>query len=194
MELSYNPQKTMCMFVGPRKWRILNTCEPTLYGIELKWVNEYRYLGVLLTSDFKDNRDIERQIRLIYCRGNQIIRKFSKCSTYVKTQLFRSFISCMYCSPLWCSYTKETYTRLQVAYNYVFRRLLGFSKRCSMSSQFVSHNVPSFKENIRMSTTSFRGRTMTCANNIISDIISSPYFIYSSPLYSRWSTNIFTYM
>ena len=44
-----------------------------LYGSELKWVDVYKYLGCFITSDLKDDRDIRRQVRAIYCRGNMII-------------------------------------------------------------------------------------------------------------------------
>ena len=72
-----------------------------LYGSELNWVDVYKYLGCLITSDLKDDRDTRRQVRAIYCRGNMIIRKFTKCSVDVKNQLFRSYVSCLYCRALW---------------------------------------------------------------------------------------------
>ena len=50
-----------------------------LYGSKLSWVDVYKYLGCFITSDLKDDTDIRRQVRAIYCRGNMIIRKFSKC-------------------------------------------------------------------------------------------------------------------
>ena len=55
-----------------------------LYGNELCWVDEYKYMGCYITSDFVDDRGLKRQTRAIYCRGNMIVRKFSTCSVDVK--------------------------------------------------------------------------------------------------------------
>jgi hypothetical protein len=57
-----------------------------------------------MTSDFKDDRDIKRQIRAIYSKGNILISKFRKCSNEIKVQLFKSLCSNVYCSHLWSSF------------------------------------------------------------------------------------------
>ena len=48
---------------------------------------------------------IKRQVGASYCRGNMIIQKFSKCSVDVNNQLFRSYVSCLYCCALWKDYS-----------------------------------------------------------------------------------------
>ena len=47
-----------------------------LYGNALRWVDEYKYLGCYLMSDFADDRDLKRQARAIYSRGNMIVLSF----------------------------------------------------------------------------------------------------------------------
>ena len=55
-----------------------------LYGSKLSWVDVYKYLGCFITSDLKDDRDIRRQARAIYCRGimidySKILKMLCKC-------------------------------------------------------------------------------------------------------------------
>ena len=52
------------------------------------------------------------------------VRKFSNCSVDVKNQLFRSYISCLYCIPLWLNYCTATFNMTRVAYNNVYRALM----------------------------------------------------------------------
>ena len=71
----YKTKKHMCHIEPVKQF---------LYGSKLSWVDVYKYLGCFITSDLKDYRDIRRQVRAIYCRGNILIQKFSKCSVNVK--------------------------------------------------------------------------------------------------------------
>ena len=81
-----------------------------------------------------------RQVRAIYCRGNMIIRKFSKCSVNVKNQLFRSYVCCLYCCALWKDYSTSSFNMVRVAYNNVYRALIGIKRVYghSISSEYVT--------------------------------------------------------
>ena len=114
-EITYNATKTVCMFIRPKHMNHIKPVKQFLYGSELNWVDAYKYLGCFITSDLKDDRDIRRQVRAIYCRGNMIIRKFSKCSVGVKNQLFRSYVSCLYCCGLWKDYSTSSFNMVRVA-------------------------------------------------------------------------------
>jgi hypothetical protein len=50
----------------------------------LEMLDDIKYLGIFLTSDFHDNTDVQREMRAIYARGNAIIKKFKSCSVDVK--------------------------------------------------------------------------------------------------------------
>ena len=88
----------------------------------------YKYLGCYITSDFIDDRDLEDQARAIYSRSNMIVRKFSNCSVDFKNQLSRSYISCLYCSALWLIFSTATFNMTRVAYNNVYRALMGITR------------------------------------------------------------------
>jgi len=60
-------------------------------GHPLKYINEVRYLGHIITDrpKLKDDADIVRELRNSYTRINILAQRFSRCSTLVKLRLFR---------------------------------------------------------------------------------------------------------
>ena len=96
-----------------------------------------------------DDKDILRQCRQLYARGNILLRTFYMCSTEVKLTLLRTFCSPMYTAQLWWNYTVASIHNLHVAYNNVFRLLLNQPKYCSASTMFVEYHVPDSKAVIR---------------------------------------------
>ena len=123
-DILYNTKKTVCMYFLPK---VLQSCDIptiTLNHSSLEWVLEYKYLGVFISSKICDSRDIKRQLRSIYARGNTLVRKFGKCTDDVKLELFRSYCSNFYCCQLWSNYTTAMYNNIRVAYNNTFRFLM----------------------------------------------------------------------
>ena len=59
------------------------------------------YLGFTFTSNNCDDEDILKQMRMLYCRSNRIVRLFSKCSRLVLLELCRSFYTVFYCPYIW---------------------------------------------------------------------------------------------
>jgi hypothetical protein len=177
-DMLFNMKKTKCLAILPSFLEKLSV--PTIYldGKPVSMVTEHKYLGVFITSDFKDDRDIKRQIRAIYARGNILISKFRKCSNEVKVQLFKSFCSNAYCSHLWSSFSKGVFRKLQVAYNNIFRSLMQISRRSSISKAFIEHNVDSFSVLVRKNITNFIKRINSSDNVLVSSYVSSQYFIY----------------
>ena len=97
-DVLYNPTKSQCMIISPKNYK-LSIPSITLNGNQLQYSDTVKYLGVVLTSSFKDDCDIQRQLRSLYTSGNTIITKFARCSLSVKCLLIES-----YCMNLYCSY------------------------------------------------------------------------------------------
>ena len=93
-------------------------------------LSEVKYLGHVITADLRDDKDNERQRRVLYAQGNMLVRKFYMCSEDVKTQLFRTFCTPMYIAQLWWNYSNSSSSmrKLKVAYNDVMRMLLGLPR------------------------------------------------------------------
>ena len=112
-ELLFNMKKSVCMSIIPKTMSKLITV-PNLYlnNEKIEWVSMQKYLGLYITCDNRYDTDIRRQVKSTYSRGNMIFSKFRKCSSDVKVQLFKSFCTSVYCSSLWCHFTKKSLTKL----------------------------------------------------------------------------------
>ena len=81
-----------------------NTFSIQLCNKELVFVEKVKYRGVYLSIASKDDNDINRQIRLLYCHANQSKSLFPQCSLHVKNMLFKLYCSILYALHLWCKY------------------------------------------------------------------------------------------
>lgn len=141
-DLIYNEQKSVCLIFSKGHFAYYKP-KLLLNGKDLVLVDSVRYLGHILTSSMSDVRDIDRQIRSIYCRSNILIKKFYRCSDLMKCILFKTFCSNFYCCALWIDYPMYKMNRLHVAYNNSVRRFLCLPMRCSASLMYTLSNIPS---------------------------------------------------
>ena len=93
-------------------------------NLELKYAGNFKYLGFTFSFDQKEDKDMLRQLRNSYTKSNRLLRLFYCCSTDVKIALFRIYCTCFYCLFLWTHYKKSTQSKLRVAFNNVYRRML----------------------------------------------------------------------
>ena len=84
-----------------------------------------------------------------------------------------SYCCSMYTAFLWCDFTQRKYRQLEVAYNNVFRRFLGYDKYCSASSMFVKNRTDGFDARIRKLVYGFRERLQISENSLIETVINS---------------------
>ena len=191
-DILYNTKKPVCMCFLPK---VLQNCDIpgiTLNDSNLEWVLEYKYLGIFISSNLCDSRDIKRQLRSIYARGNTLVRKFGKCTDQVKLELFRSYCSNFYCCQLWSNYTTAMYNNIRVAYNNTFRFLMKIRGRHSISNSFVQSNIDGFTVIHRKSASSFYIRLVQSENILIKTIVSSVHFVtMSSRLGKTWKKLMF---
>ncbi|XP_073966820.1 uncharacterized protein [Choristoneura fumiferana] len=170
--LVYNASKSQCML-----FRARNKCVPevppiTLNGIPLKLVPQFRYLGHVVTSDLRDNADIERERRALSVRANMIARRFAHCSAEVKVTLFRAYCTSFYTSSLWADFTQKQYSALRVQFNNAFRALLGLPRYCSASGMFADARVDCFQATMRKRGASLVRRLRASSNGVLKMIAS----------------------
>ena len=190
-DMVYNSKKTFCMCIKSKNKKV--TCVPNvvLDGTILKWISDHKYLGVLINEHLKDDEDLKRQMKSIYCKGNTLLRKFGKCSDTVKIQLFQSFCSNLYCAHLWNDYKSTSFKQVEVSYNNVFRYLLNVRERCSISQLFLSKGVDSFNMLRRKAIYGFLSRVNVSHNMLVKTLTNSMYFIYASDLYQSWQKALY---
>ena len=187
----FNEKKTVCMLIQPNM-RKLRQVPIYLNNRMLTYVNVYKYLGHLISSDLKDNEDIQAQIRLFYARGNAIIRDFKFASLPVKCHLFSVFCDIPYSSYLWCNFSLNIFNTARRAYSQVFRKLSGFkySHVQSNSLLLVSLSISTFDEIIRKKSFSFLSRLHLSSNPLVSAVLSFSILSHST-LWNIWCKRIF---
>jgi len=121
----------------------------TLGGQNVKSVNHYKYLGIVLDTELSDDKDIQRQLRYQYRTANKLQVCFSQRSNAVKNVLFHFFCTPMHTSQLWCNFRKTWLQRLRVAYNFGCRALYNLPWRACVSNHQVQCNIPTFEVLVR---------------------------------------------
>jgi len=84
--------------------------------VELKYIDEFKYLGYVMSNDDRDDKDILRGVRGLLTRANILARRFGLCSMAVKTILFKSFCITFYGMVLWKYFTAGAINRLRSCY------------------------------------------------------------------------------
>jgi len=93
--------------LSPPKPPVATGLLPTLGCQNVKSVIHYKHLGIMLDTEFSDDKDIQRQLRYQYCAANKLRASFSRCANAVKNVLCLSFCTSMCASQLWCNFRKS---------------------------------------------------------------------------------------
>ena len=166
-DILYNLNKTKTMCIRPKGLKDLYFPKMFINDNVINVVSKEKYLGAFISDSNCDDDDLIRQMRSIYARGNALIRNFKHCSEEVKSLLFKTYCSGMYGSSLWKSYKCNTLNKVKVAYNNIFRSLMGLSRRDSMSKTMIDRNIDPFQVVLRKYTVSFIKRVEVCDNEIV---------------------------
>ena len=122
-DVLFNPLKWVCILFKPKRYYLYRP--NIMIGTEdLKYVDNTKYLGITFCETMKDDKDMIRQIRLLYTKSNKLFRIFSHCTTDVKLALFYRYCTSLYCPFLWTDYTKRTFSKLRyVVFNNAYRKI-----------------------------------------------------------------------
>jgi len=122
INITRNTSKTVCM-VSPSSNRncIIGQVFPSFVINQhtIKFVPKFKYLGHIISNNFTDDEDIDREIRNMFvrCKCNTLARKFVQCSLRVKMQLFKTFCLCFYDIALWSVFKCGTIQKFRSCYH-----------------------------------------------------------------------------
>ncbi|XP_047543324.1 uncharacterized protein LOC125075658 [Vanessa atalanta] len=169
---NYNAKKSVVM-VFEAGGKVPSSVPPVmLNGTALQRVSQFKYLGHILTSDLKDNADIERERRALSVRANMLACKFTRCSESVKGTLFRAYCMNFYTCNLWAKYSQKSYNAIRVQYNNAFRVLMGLPRFCSASGMFAEAHMDCFYSTMRKRCGALVRRVRGSTNSILKLIAS----------------------
>ena len=163
-----------------KKHKCLQQPHVCLNNNRIDFVDRVKYLGVVLQGSLKDDADIQRQIRSLYCAANKLRTTFHKCSTPVKNIFYRAYCTPMYACQLWNKHTSDCYNRLRVAYNNAFRIIHRIPRNVSARHQQVIDGIVTFDALIRKNLFSFVQRCTASSNQCLKAIMQSDCFCKSS--------------
>ena len=188
--IKFNENKTVVLNFKGYQFKARPSALLYLNGSIMKTETSYKYMGHIIDNNLNDNKDIERQLRNFYGKSNMLLRALSSCSYAVKLQLFMSYCGSMYTAFLWCDFTKRQYRQLEVAYNNVFGRRMGYDKYCSASGMFVENRTDGFDACVWKLVYGFRGRLDNSDNSLIETVINSSAW-HSSKLLQLWEDYLY---
>jgi len=82
----------------------------------IQYVDNFKYLGHIITQNLSDDSDTQREIRNMYVRTNMLVRKFNKCSLSVKIILFKTYCMYVYDVALWSKYGVSCLNKFRSCY------------------------------------------------------------------------------
>ena len=134
----------MYMLVRPKQSQGRFSTRVRLGNEELSFVEEFRYLGHIMTTDCRDDEDIKKTIHEAKCSCNMLVRKFSFAPIEAKIQLFKSYCYPIYGCALWRHSFQNSSRKLTVSYSDTFERLINVP-RCTSSSLVFAMNATDHK-------------------------------------------------
>ena len=124
-DICLNPKKTKIMYFGKR---ISINFKPVLDGVEIAWVNEWKYLGVILKSGPRFGCSVVNRVKTFYRSLNSILRIEGRSDDMILLRLIEA-----HCIPILTYGIEITHIAnrdearsLRVAYNAIFRRIFGY--------------------------------------------------------------------
>ena len=116
--------------------------------------------------------------------------KFAFCLLSVKCLLVESYCMNFYCSYLWCDYNKSKLSKIRVAYNNIYCKILGYGRRDSASNMFVSNGIDTFEARLRLSCHRFIKR-VNSSNNEIVNCISGNSWVINNYAWKHWDSMLY---
>ena len=191
-DIVYNTTKTVCMLVRRKQLQGRYSTRVRLGNEELSCVEEFRYLGHVMTADYRDDKDIKKQFRRQNAVGNMLVRTFSFAPIEAKIQLFKS-----YCYPIYgcalCHHSfQNSIRKLTVSYSDTFKRLINVRRYTSSILAFAMNPADQINEVFRKLAYSLMSRVIAYPNSIVTAIVNSDAY-HQYPLMDKWESILYIY-
>jgi len=86
-EITFNGNKTIGVLFWPNKYKQPSPSNVFLNGVRVQFFDQVKYIGVWINESLKDDDDIQRQVKSLYCAANKLRGTFDQCSHAVKNTI-----------------------------------------------------------------------------------------------------------
>ena len=171
-DICLNSKKTKNLYFG--KATTVNHVT-TLNGSPLEWVNEWKYLGVVLRSGPRYGCSVSERVKSFYRSLNSILRVDGRSDDMVLLRLIES-----HCVPI-LTYAiemtdvsnRDERRSLRVAYNSIFRKLFGYRYFESVTNLQHSLDRLTWEELVEKLRSGFFNRARACADGTLVRLLTN---------------------
>ena len=118
--------------------------------------------------------------------GNTVINKYKYCRDVCKLLMFKTYCYNVYCCALWSSFKLNSYHKVRVAHNDIFRTLMNVPRFHSASALFAANSTNNLDAIVRNSMYSLIRRLLSSNNVIVQAVCRSGVRVHSR-MWQRWS-------
>ena len=133
-----------------------------LLNEELSFVEEFRYIGHIVTADCWDDKDIKKLFRRKYAGQEVLI-----CTYWGKLQLFKSYCYPIYGCALWHYSFQNSIRKLTVSISNTFKRLINVPRYTSSSLTFAMNVTDNTNVVLRKFAYSLMSSVVASLNSIL---------------------------
>ena len=152
----------------------------SLGNLKLSFVEEFRYLGHIMTADCRNARILKKKFRRQNVVGNMLVRKFSFAPIEAKIQLLKSYCYPIYGRALWRHSFQNSLSKLTVSYSDTFRSLINVSRFTSSSLAFAMNATDHINVVLRKFAYSLMSRVVASPNSIVTAIVNNDAYHVST--------------
>ena len=143
-EITFNCNKTIVLFC-PKTYKQRAPSNVFLNGVRVQFLDQVKYLGVWINASLKDDDDIQRQVKSLYCAANKLRGTFDQCSPAVKIlYVVPVACQCMLANcganthrPLWRAYVLRTTMPTELCLTYHETQVFAHTKSTIVSGHLM---------------------------------------------------------
>ena len=141
-----NVEKSNYLIIRKSKYKIVDT-RVNVNGTDLKRVNSFKYLGVILSDVLSIHEDTERVLNTFLKQYNSLFYKFNFIQSNVLKFLFKTYTFSFYGSELWYEtiLQKKCFNNLAIGYHKAVKRIARLNVWDSNHAACELVGVPVFK-------------------------------------------------
>ena len=141
-------------------------------------MQKFKYLGHIISNNFTDDEDIDREIRNMFVRCNTLACKFVQCSLRVKIELFKTFCLCFYDIVLWSVFKRGTIQNFRSCYHKCIKLFFKYRRSDSVTGILSVTGLPSSDTVLFTAQHVFSCKWNTCNNEIVNKfrVLDVPYY------------------